>query len=136
MNNEFFNEQIQRVEREIDRVKELDRVNLTLQSYNWVFLHPYSQGIDIGYLHKLIENENPEKEIFEFFAHKFLHLKATIHLIDGFYKNRPFLKDYAHSIEESVLLCLQRDFKGAISILIPVFEGTLRKYLFEVAILI
>ncbi len=129
MNKDIFTEQMNRVEREIDRVKELDKVNSILQSYNWVFLHPYSQGMDIGYMRKLVETENPEKEIFAFFAHKFLHLKATIHLVDGFHRNRPFLKDYAHYIEESILLCLQRDFKGAISILIPVFEGTLRKYL-------
>ncbi|MEP3388114.1 MAG: hypothetical protein ABJO02_08000 [Reichenbachiella sp.] len=129
MNKKIFEEEINQIDREIELVKRLDSVNNKLHKFNWIFLHPYSQGMDIEILRKLSLEENPEEKILAFYARKFLDLRTTIHFVEGFYKTRPFLKDYISSIRESVILCLQKDFKGAITVLIPVIEGTLRKYL-------
>jgi len=125
-----YQDELSKLEREIDTAKRLDKVNNQLHSYNSIFLHPYSQGMDIGILQRIInDNENPEYEIFKFFAKKFLNLSNTIDFIEGFFPTRPYIKDYIIPIKESVVLCLQKDFRGAICILIPVIEGVLRKYL-------
>lgn len=130
MTKQIFQNEINFINKEIELLSKLDSINSYLQQYNWIFLHPYSQGMDIGILQRLItEAENPKEDILHFFAKKFLDLRNTIHLIDGFYAKRPFLKEYCSSIEESVILCIQKDFNGAINVLLPVIEGTLRKYL-------
>lgn len=130
MTKQIFQYEINLINEEIELLSKLNSINLYLQQYNWIFLHPYSQGIDIGILQRLsTKSENPKEEILNFFAKKFLDLRNTIHFIDGIYSKRPFLKEYSPSIEESVILCIQKDFNGAINVLLPVIEGTLRKYL-------
>lgn len=132
MVKEAYKKEIEQINSQIELVKKLDNINSHLQKFNWIFLHPYSQGMDIEILKRLSsETENPEDKILNFFASKFLDLRTTIHFIDGLFNKRPFLKDYVSSIEESVILCLQKDFNGAINVLLPVIEGVLRKYLVE-----
>ena len=121
--------EIEQIKKWIETGKELRAVNDRLLELNWIFLHPYSQGMDIEILKRLLDGPNPEKKILNFFGKKFLNLISTLHFIEGFYKKRSFLKDFGQPIEESVILCIQRDYRGAISILIPVIEGTLRKFL-------
>jgi hypothetical protein len=96
-----------------------------------VYLHPYNQGFEIGLIEKYLaqKEEDIGKKIFTLFGRKFLDFSWTISFMDGFYRKRPFLKDYADQIEESIILCIQKDFSGAINLLLPVVEGTLRKYL-------
>ncbi|PKR81780.1 hypothetical protein CW751_00110 [Brumimicrobium salinarum] len=130
MNKRLFQKELNKIESQINTVEKLDKVNQHLQRSNWVFIHPYSQGGDIEVLTNLIANsENLNEDVVTFFARKFFDLRGTIHLIEGVYLTRPFLKDFVPTIRESIVMCLQKDFKGAISILIPVIEGTLRKYL-------
>lgn len=125
-----YREEIELVNKGIETIKRLDAVNSKLQKLNLIFLHPYNQGIDIAFLNELANDPlTAEVKVSDFFAHKFLDLRTTIHFIEGYYKKRPFINDYATSIEESLILCLQKDFKAAIYILLPVIEGTLRKYL-------
>lgn len=132
MVKEAYKKEMKQINSQIELIKELDNINSHLQKFNWIFLHPYSQGMDIEILKRLSsETENPEEKILHFFASKFLNLRTTIHFIDGFFNKRPFLKDYVPSIEESVILCLQKDFNGAINVLLPTIEGVLRKYLIE-----
>lgn len=128
----IYEKEIEDINKEISIVEKLNEVNSSLRKYNWVFLHPYCQVFEINTLKKIIsENDNTEEKILTHFAKKFLDLRFTIHFIDGFIATRPFLKDYKLSIEESVILCLQKDFNGAINTLIPVIEGTLRKLLID-----
>lgn len=130
MNKELFESELENIEKEIRIVEALNTVNSVLQQKNWIFLHPYSQGMDIDMLQKLSSDpHDPDKKVFTFFARKFFDLRGTIHFIEGFYNTRPFLKDYTPVIRESLVLCLQKDFRGAILMLIPVIEGTLRKYI-------
>lgn len=127
-----YEKEIEDINKEISIVKRLDKVNSSLRKYNWVFLHPYCQVFEINTLERIIsENNNTEEKILTHFAKRFLNLRPTIHFIDGFIATRPFLKDYKSSIDESVILCLQKDFNGAINTLIPVIEGTLRKLLID-----
>lgn len=129
---EAYKKEIKQINSQIDLVKKLDDINSHLQKFNWIFLHPYNQGMDIDILKRLSsETEEPENKILHFFASKFLDLRTTIHFIDGFFNKIPFIKDYIPSIEESVILCLQKDFNGAINVLLPVIEGVLRKYLID-----
>ena len=130
MNKEIYNTEIKSIQNQIHISENLDSVNSSLQANNWIFLHPYSQGGDIGVIQRMIsESENPNQEVIKFFADKFFDLRGTIHFIEGFFNQRPFLKDFTQNIREATILCLQKDFKGAILVIIPVIEGTLRKYL-------
>lgn len=58
-----------------------------------------------------------------------MNLIDTISILEGYLKKRPYISDYSHLIEQSITLCLQKDFAGAISITIPIIEGSIRKYL-------
>lgn len=125
-----YRREIEMINRQLEIVTKLDRINIRLHQYHWIFLHPYSQGMDIGILDRLLnESSSPEEEILKFFAHKFLDLRNTVHHLEGFFPTRPFIKEYVGSIKESFVLCLQKDYRGAIGVLLPVIEGVLRKYL-------
>lgn len=128
----YFQKEIKHINEEIEVIKRINNLNSKLRDYNWLFIHPYNQGIVIENFEKIInehEKEIAEEKIFEYYAKKFLTLTDTIVMIEGYYKKRPFLKDFKVQIEESVILCLQKDFSGAINLLLPVIEGSLRNYL-------
>lgn len=116
---------------EVESARRMDRVNAKLREYNWLFIHPYNQGYEINYLEGLLNENvhNIEQIIFERSAGRFLDIELTITILEGFYKKRPFMKSFGAQIEESIVLCLQKDFAGAIMLLIPVIEGTIRNYL-------
>lgn len=125
-----FRKEISLLDKRIAEVEELGAINERLKAFNWVFLHPFSQGGDMGVIKNILDSgQDMERRVLSLFASKFLSLRATIHFTDGLFKTRPFLGDYAVDIDESIVLCLQKDFHGAINILIPVIEGTLRKCL-------
>lgn len=128
----LYQRKIKHIEKEIEVIKRIDRLNTELHNYNWLFLHPYNQGFEIEYFEKLVretDKESAEDKIFERYARRFLDLQQTIVMIEGFYRKRPFLNDFIIQIEESVILCIQKDFSGAINLLLPVIEGSLRNYL-------
>lgn len=125
-----YEKEIEDINKQIAVVQRLNDVNKDLRKYNWLFLHPYCQVLEINKLKRIVEEkDNAEDKILKHFAESFLELRSTIHFLDGFFATRPFLKDYKKSIDQSVVLCLQKDFNGAINTLIPVIEGTLRKIL-------
>jgi hypothetical protein len=129
---EIYRKEIENISKEILTISRIDKLNSKLHDYNWIFFHPYNQGFEIDLFEKLVVDSNDkeaEQRIFEQFARKFLDLKLTITIIDGFYRKRPFLSDFIQQIEESVILCLQKDFSGAINLLIPAIEGSIRNYL-------
>lgn len=123
-----FKAELDHLDKMINTVTRLEAVNAKLRQYNWVFLHPYNFAIDITYLGQYADEKSEEK-IFNVFARRFLELRTTISFLEGFFKKTPYLKNYGRQIEDSLILCLQRDFGGAISLLLPVIEGTLRSYL-------
>lgn len=127
---ELYEKEIEDINKQISVVQRLNDVNKDLRAYNWIFLHPHCQVFEIKKLKRIVEEKiSAEENILKHFAESFLNLRSTIHFLDGFFATRPFLKDYKKSIDQSVVLCLQKDFNGAINTLIPVIEGTLRKIL-------
>ncbi len=129
---EAYRKEIESISEEIETIKRIDNLNSKLREYNWIFFHPYNQGYEIGLFENIINDTDKttaEQKIFEQFAREFLDLSRTITMIDGYYHKRPFLNDFIRQIEESVILCLQKDFSGAINLLIPVIEGSIRNYL-------
>lgn len=128
----IYKNEINHLSAEIETIKRIDRLNSKLREYNWIFMHPYNQGFEVTFFEKLIENSEPEdveQKLYNSFARKFLDLKLTISMLDGYYRKRPFLCDFSQQIEESIILCLQKDFSGAIHLLIPVIEGSIRNYM-------
>lgn len=124
-----FKREIENIDSNLDLARRLDAVNLRLKKYNWIFIGPYHQGGHVLLLNEILDQPNPEQRILDIFAGSFLGLHGTIHLIDGLFRKRPFLADYTDAVEESVLLCLQHDFRAAINIILPITEATLRKFL-------
>ena len=99
-----YNQAISQLDEQIRQATELRDVNIRLMALNQVFLHPYSQGMDIGIVRRLLDEPESKEKIMIFFGRKFLDLRGTIHIIDGMYKQRAFLKDFALPIEESLVL--------------------------------
>lgn len=131
-NRKEYKRKIKQLSEDMEMIKRIDAVNNKLRKYNWVFIHPYNQGFEVSSFERLIQNtdnKDIEELIFEKFARKFLNLVDPIIMLEGYYKKRPFIKEFSTQIEESIILCLQKDFSGAVSLLIPVIEGSIRKYL-------
>ena len=110
-----YQDELSRIHKEIEFVEKIDSLNNKLRKSNWLFIHPYNFGFETKLLEEVIDNENAEREIFEIYANTFLDLRTTIAFVEGFYKKRPFLGDFLHIIEKSIVLCLQKDFAGAIN---------------------
>ena len=113
-----------------NRAESIFHVNAYLKQFKWAFVHPYLQGFHIEYFEKMmIEQSGSANSIFDVFVKKFYCLDETAYYIDAYFKERPSLQPFCLLIDQSVVLCLQRDFAGAINILIPVIEGSIRHYL-------
>lgn len=113
-----------------ERVEKILIVNEKIKEFNWAFIHPYVFGSDISYLDELIKTKTITNEyVFKIFIWPFFSLKNTAYFIDGHCKMRPSIAPFCPLIDQSVFLCLQRDYAGAINILLPVIEGSIRHYL-------
>ncbi|MGJ8661059.1 MAG: hypothetical protein ACSHXL_03400 [Bacteroidota bacterium] len=127
-----FEEHKSHLKGEIIFIKELNEVNKTLFTSNQIFLHPYCQGFEIEYVQKLIkESVDPDEAVLDFFGRKFFNLRTNLSILHGFCGKQPYLKESLNTITQSISLCVQHEYQGAISILIPVIEGTLRKYMVD-----
>lgn len=115
------------------RTKKIIPVNKYLKKYNWAFVHPYLIGAEVDHFSELAQNNSGDKDsIYRVFANSFFDLQTTALFIDGYFKKRPSLYPFCQLIDQSVFLCLQRDYAGAINSLIPVIEGSIRHYLINV----
>jgi len=65
----------------------------------------------------------------DFFIEDFYDLGNTLSSIDGHFKRSPHFEPFCYFIENSLILCFQRDYAGAINLLIPCIEGILASYL-------
>ena len=112
--------------------KRIIKINEYLQQFNWATIHPYLFGFQVDYLENLMtENKGTSEEVFKLFAASFFELKSTAAFIEGSIKKRPYLSPFCHLIDQSVFMCLQRDYAGAINTLLPVIEGSIRNYLIQ-----
>lgn len=116
--------------RQYESVSRIVKVNDYLKQFNWMFVHPYNTGIQIHHLQELQKKGVQDRKlIFRFFAADFLNLNQTVSFIEGYFKKRPPLAPFCMLIDQSVILCLQKDYAGAINTLMPVIEGSIRHYL-------
>ncbi|MDO6431537.1 hypothetical protein Q4E93_13110 [Flavitalea sp. BT771] len=125
-----FLEEKERLLSDNKRVEQVVAVNLYLKQFNWAFVYPYVMGGHVNYFATLEkEGRGDKKEVFQIFAKSFFDLKSTTYFIESIFKRRPELEPFCHLIDQSVFMCLQRDYAGAISALLPAIEGSLRHYL-------
>ena len=105
-------------------------VNKILRNYNWQFIHPYIQEYQIDIiLSRYSANQLTDEFINDFFIGNFYNLDSTLTFIDGFFKRSVYFEPFNYFIENSLILCFQRDYAGAINVLLPCIEGILSRYL-------
>jgi hypothetical protein len=125
-----FREQIVSQKRELRTVEKIVEVNEYLQAFNWAYVHPYVIGLEVELFDKMRqEGSGTTEAIFRIFARSFYDLKSTAAFIEGIFKKRKSLAPFGLLIDQAVVLALQKEYAGAISLLVPVIEGSLRHYL-------
>ena len=127
----IFNENyIEQAVRNNQMAKGHQELNLKLLKNYGAFVHPYLTGGVVMHFEQLEKKgELTESVVFKAFAELFLNFNHTVSYIEGFVKVCPSLNPFFHLIDQSIVLCIQRDYAGAINTLIPVIEGAMRKYL-------
>jgi hypothetical protein len=107
-------------------------VNSLLKEYNWFFVHPYMQNFKIGMLWGRHTDGTLTKEyVAEFFTREFYFLDATLSYFDGIFERSVYIKPFTYFIEHSLILFFQKDYGGAINLILPSIEGAFSKYLTE-----
>lgn len=128
-NGRFLIEKNQEIEF-INDAKRIIPINQYLEKFNWALFHPYLRGGLMDYFENLMRNNCADKKkVFTIYAKYFFDLRQTAAYIDGFFKKRHFLQPFCQVIDQSVFMCLQKDYAGAITVLLPVVEGSIRLYL-------
>lgn len=126
---EFLNHK-ENLKRHHTTLTRMAAVNQWMKQFSWAFVHPYTVNAQIFYLEGLQQEGRGDKnDVFRIFAMNFFNLKNTTYLIESLLKKRAELAPFCPLIDQSVFMCLQRDYAGAISALLPVIEGSLRHYL-------
>lgn len=109
---------------------EIYEVNNILRNYNWQFIHPYMQGFKImTILDRHSANQLTADFVTDFFIKDFYDLGNTLSSIDGYFKRSTHFEPFCYFIENSLILCFQRDYAGAINVIMPCIEGVLASYL-------
>lgn len=130
MANSVFKSELKIIEKEIVKTRKIDILNRELSDYGWGFFHPYNFGHDVTRLERILSRKGDmELELKNFFSSRFLDLSLTISLVQGFFAHRPYLSSFLPTIEESIVLSLQYDYRAAVSVLLPVIEGAVRQLL-------
>lgn len=128
-----FREQVAHQKQELRAVDKIVEVNEYLQAFNWAYVHPYVIGLEVELFDKMHqEGSGTTEAIFHIFARSFYDLKSTAAFIEGIFKKRDSLVPFGLLIDQAVVLALQKEYAGAISLLVPVIEGSLRHYLFTI----
>ncbi|HTA28372.1 MAG TPA: hypothetical protein VK809_11315 [Bacteroidia bacterium] len=125
-----FEECKKNLESHVNNSREMQKINNTLTKYDWAYIHPLMLGAEIKYFEKL-SNENilNKETIFTFFTLRFRNYRRIAFDIDAYMKVSLSLNPFCHLIDQSIALCIQRDYAGAINTLLPVIEGSMRNYL-------
>jgi hypothetical protein len=128
--NARFKEKNDSQKRELQAINKIIKINEYLKPFNWAYVHPYLFGWEVELLKKMSEEGTGSTEaIFRIFTRAFYDLKTTASFIEGFFKKRKSLAPFTLLIDQAVVLALQKEYAGAINLLIPVIEGSMRHYL-------
>lgn len=130
--NTFFNREKVIIQDKTSKAEAVVALNVDLKKYNWLFIHPHTFGYEYEQLKNLANNTGTTKEhITEVFAKSFYDFRTTALFLDGDFKNCPYIKPFCQLVDQAVILAVQKDYAGAINILIPVIEGCIRNYLVQ-----
>lgn len=117
----------------IEIAEEIKRLNEELKKLNWMFIHPQIFMSELNQIIKLAENPQVKvDQVTNIFADLFYDFRVTALFIDGFLKMNKYIAPFELHINQAVMLAITHDYAGAIHLLIPVIEGSLRKYLIDV----
>lgn len=132
MRDYYYKQLKDTVKTSIKESEEVMAANELLKKFNWKFIHPYIQGGIIKHINELEEkNVLTENKVANLFIADFYNLDLTLSFIDGYFNRSKNIEPFNYFIEQSLILCFQRDYIGAINILIPSIEGILSNYLTE-----
>lgn len=128
-----FQERVASQKREIQAIEKIVDINEYLRAFNWAYVHPYVIGLEVELFDKMRqEGSGTTEAIFHIFARSFYDLKSTAAFIEGVFKKRKSLAPFGLLIDQAVVLALQKEYAGAINLLIPIIEGSLRHYLITI----
>jgi hypothetical protein len=118
------------IQNNIKKAQELQKLNDYIKNLGGAFIHPYLFGNEIKVIKDSIETNTLDKDkVFQIFTNSFFDLRTTTAFIDGYCKRIEYIEPFCLLIDQSVIMCLQKDYAGAINTLIPVIEGVMRNYI-------
>ncbi len=130
--SDYYQQSKQSLKNEIKESERVVAANELLKQFNWKFLHPYVQGFVIDHINTLNKkNELTEDVVNKIFIGDFYNLGYTLSFIDGYFNRSKNIEPFNYYIEQSLILCFQKDYMAAINIIIPSIEGILSNYLTE-----
>tara|TARA_B100001109_G_C18863125_1_gene475184 strand:+ start:4483 stop:5520 length:1038 start_codon:yes stop_codon:yes gene_type:complete len=131
MSNSWFTTLLTSNKNFLNRTKSIEQVNSFLVEYDWFFIAPtFLIGLEIEMIQKIAEEDvDVKKRITKILAQRFYNLDFRTDFIEGYCIRCNHIKPFIESIENSMILCFQYDYEGAIKTLIPTIEGIMRKYL-------
>ncbi len=101
----------------------------TIKIHNAFIIQPFLKGVFVHLFKENAGNGTLNSEIIkEYFSYPFLNLDESSVFMDTYYNKIPEIYEFSFQIEYSYVMCLQGDFIGAISTLLPVIEGIIRNY--------
>ncbi len=117
---------------ELKITEKIIEINKYLREFDFFFITPYTQVCKIDLLFKHIKNGTLTRGIVSsFFIKEFYDLSRTLSYIDGYFKKSIYIKNNLYHIERSLILCFQKEYTGAINVLIPCIEGVITAFLNE-----
>lgn len=127
-----FSEEKKSLKSEVEISELIIRANTILKEYNWLFFHPYTQVFKIeSIIRKQENNELNQEYLSDFFTKEFYDLNSTLSFIDGIFSRSAYVEPFTYFIEHSLILFFERDYGGAINLILPSIEGIFAKYLTE-----
>jgi hypothetical protein len=132
-NQEYFEKTRDEILSRVELADEIVRLNSGLTGFNWMFIHPQIFTGKLNRLTKLAANPNcTQDHITKVFADLFYDFRVTALFIDGFLKTNTYVAPFNSLVDQAVMLAIGHDYAGAVHLLIPVIEGSIRNYLINV----
>lgn len=115
----------------LKRTKSIENANNFLVKHDWFFIAPtFLIGMEIQMIQKIAEEGiDVDSKIRKILVQRFYNLDFRTDFVEGYCIRCESIQPFVESIENSIILCFQYDYEGAIKTLIPTVEGIMRNYL-------
>ncbi len=128
-----FEKKRDEIQGRVNAATELKTLNDKLKAHNWMFIHPNLFMTELNRLLKLADNPSAEQAaVTQIFADLFYDFRVTSFFIDGLLKTNTYIAPFSLHIDQAVMLAVTHNYAGAIHLLIPAIEGSLRKYMIDI----